>query len=208
MLTKVEDMNDHRLIHNLINGFIAGHRDRTLQPLRLTDVSLSNFLVNLEAYQSVLNGGGSIAFNRGDDLSSFRLSSILEELFETREPPVREGPKLTWAAVVLFAGPGFKGRSKFHVGESLVELPEKDFQLLCSGRPWRFLTPWPGEGDREKELRWTAMALQELDDTQKMMQQGAYSPLCFFCLNERKPIKLGFGSLGKYVGPRTAPRGT
>ncbi|CEJ62731.1 hypothetical protein PMG11_11222 [Penicillium brasilianum] len=160
-----------QILYNQSNDFITCRHDRSLQPLSARDISLSEFSAELDSYLSVLKGGGSIAFGRGEDLASIRLSKCLENLFLTPTPTVTEGPPLTWTQIVLFAGPHFEGPSKLKIGESLVELPETDFELLSSGRPWRFLYPWPDKGDCKKELRSSEMALQELDDTrQKILE--------------------------------------
>ena len=153
-----------QIIHNETNDFITCRHDKSLRPLRFTDISPSEFSAELEGYLSVLNKGGSIAFSRGEDLASIRLSKCLDSLFLTPTPPIREGPLLIWTTVILFAGPHFEGPSKLNIGESSVEIPEDDLELLRSGRPWRFLYPWLDKGDCEKELRSSETALQELKD--------------------------------------------
>lgn len=118
-------------------------------------------------------------------MASIRLSKCLDNLFLTPKPPVREGPPLTWTTVVLFAGPHFEDPSKLKIGESLVELPEADLELLSSGRPWRFLYPWPDKGDCEKELRSSEMALHELNNTRQIMHEGGHlivRPLSTMCI--------------------------
>jgi hypothetical protein len=163
-----------RIVYNEAKDFITCLHDINLRPLRFTDQSISEFSAALEGYLSVLNRGGSIAFSRGQDLASIRLCKWLEILFLTPTPSVREGPPLTWTTVVLFAGPRFEGPSTLKIGESLVELPESDLELLSSGRPWRFLHPWPDKGDCEKELRSSEMALQELKYTRQIMHEGGH----------------------------------
>lgn len=179
MPTNNEDVNGIcPTLYNKLNDFIACRQDIILRPLRLNDISLSKFSAELEGYLSVLNGGGSIAFSRGEDLASIRLSKSLETLFSTPTPPVPEGPQLTWTTIILFAGPNFEGPSKLKIGESLVELGEDDLGLLSSGRPWRFLNPWPDKGDCEKELRSSGMALQELNNTRQIIHEGRHLTLC------------------------------
>lgn len=85
---------------------------------------------------------------------------------------MREGPQLGWTTVVLFAGPNFEGPATLKIGESVVNIAENDLEMLRSGRPWRFLNPWPDEGDCKKELESAAMALQELHDTRQTIHQG------------------------------------
>ena len=118
------------------------------------------------------NGGGSIAFGRGEDLTSKSLSKSLESLFSITTPSVREGAPLTWTRLVLFAGPQFEGPAQFKVGNSSVELSENDLKLLRSGRPWRFLFPWPDKDDCKKELQSNDTVLQELVDARKTIGEG------------------------------------
>jgi hypothetical protein len=84
--------------------------------------------------------------------------------------------------MILFAGPKFEGPSQLKVGESSVELSEDDFKLLRSGKPWRFLSPWPDKDDYKKELHENKRAQQELTDTRKMMDEGGlligFLPIC------------------------------
>ncbi|KAJ6145043.1 hypothetical protein N7470_008938 [Penicillium chermesinum] len=162
----------HRVGFNGAKDFITCLHGISLRPLRSMDKSSSEFSADLEGYLSVLDRGGSIASGRGHELASVRLGKLLETLFLTPTPSVREGPPLTWATVVLFAGPHFEGPSKLKIGESLVELPESDLGLLSSGRPWRFLYPWPDKDDCEKELRSIETALQELNNTRQTIHEG------------------------------------
>jgi hypothetical protein len=161
-----------RVDYDEVKDFITCLHDISLRPLRFIDKSSSEFSADLEGYLSVLDSGGSIASGRGHDLTSIRLSKLLGNLFLTPTPSLREGPPLTWTTVVLFAGPHFEGPSQLKIGETLVELAESDLELLSSGRPWRFLHPWPDKGDCEKELRSIEMALQELNNTWQVMHEG------------------------------------
>lgn len=162
----------HQKVHNVLNDFITQRHDKSLSPLQLAHISIPEFSTELTKYLSVLNGGGSIAFGRGEDLTSIRLSKSLESLFSTRTPCVREGPPLTWTTIILFVGPHFGGPSQLTVGESSVDLSEEDLKLLRSGRPWRFLSPWPDKDDCKKELQSSEMSLQELIDTRRTMDEG------------------------------------
>lgn len=108
-------------------------------------------------------------------LAGVRLSKSLEKLFSTPTPPVTDGPPLTWTAIILSAGPHFDGSSHLEIGESVVELSDGDLELLRSGRPWRFLSPWPDKDDCEMELQSTKMALHELFDTRQIMHEGEHS---------------------------------
>ncbi|OQE65470.1 hypothetical protein PENNAL_c0205G02379 [Penicillium nalgiovense] len=154
-------------IDNIVNNFVPQHHDTSLSPLRLANISISEFSTELSNYLSVLNEGGSIAFCRGEDLTSKSLSKNLESLFSITTPSVREGPPLTWTRLVLFAGPQFEGPAQLQVENSSVELSAIDLKLLRSGRPWRFLFPWPDKDDCKKELQSNDTVLQELVDARK-----------------------------------------
>ncbi|CRL30902.1 uncharacterized protein N7506_003878 [Penicillium brevicompactum] len=164
-----EESGDGRCqtIDNIVNNFISEHHDKSLRPLRLANISISEFSTELSNHLSVLNEGGSIALGRGEELTSKSLSLSLQSLFSITTPPVKEGPPLTWTRLVLFAGPQFEGPAEFEIGNSSVELSETDLKLLRSGRPWRFLFPWPDKDDCKKELQSNNTVLQELIDAQK-----------------------------------------
>jgi hypothetical protein len=97
-----EESGDGRCqtIDNIVNNFISEHHDKSLGPLRLANISISEFSTELSNHLSVLNKGGSIAFGRGEDLTSKRLSLSLESLFSINTPPVREGPPLLFCLQV------------------------------------------------------------------------------------------------------------
>ncbi|CAG7949988.1 unnamed protein product [Penicillium salamii] len=135
----------------------------------LASVSVSEFTAELANHLCTINEGGSIAFGRGENLASIGLSKSLESLFSTSTPRVIEGPPLTWTRLVLFAGPKFEGPTQLKVESSSVELSGDDFKLLRSGRPWRFLSPWPDRDDCAKELRSSETVLQELVDARKLI---------------------------------------
>ncbi|OQE68393.1 hypothetical protein PENNAL_c0154G07346 [Penicillium nalgiovense] len=137
----------------------------------LANLSISEFSTELSNHLSVLNEGGSIAFGRGENLTSNSLSKSLESLFSIKVPSVSEGPPLTWTSVVLFAGPQFEGPAQLRVGTSSVELSENDLRLLRSGRPWRFLFPWPDKDDCQKELQSNDTVLQELVDARRVISE-------------------------------------
>ncbi|OGE49401.1 hypothetical protein PENARI_c021G00989 [Penicillium arizonense] len=158
-------------VENIVNNFISQIHDNGLNPLRLANISVSEFYTELRNHLSVINDGGSIALGRGEYLASIGLSKNLESLFSTTTPFVREGPPVTWTKLVLFAGPHYEGPAQLKVGDSSVELPKGDFKLLHSGRPWRFLSPWPDKDDCMKELESSKMALHELADSRKTISE-------------------------------------
>jgi hypothetical protein len=152
--------------------FTTHRPDLSLGSLKSADIFVPEFLVILDNYRTVLQQGGSIALGRGETLASVRLDRSLSGLFSTEAPKVIRGPAITWTALVLSAGPHFDGASQFEVGESLVEVVGDDLELIRSGRPWRFLSPWPDRDDCEAELRSTEMALHELLDTKQLIREG------------------------------------
>ncbi|KAJ5465263.1 uncharacterized protein N7458_000949 [Penicillium daleae] len=108
MPTNNEDVNEPSpTTCDKSDDFITYSHDKVLRPLRFADISFSELSSELEGYLSVLDGGASITFNRGEELSSIRLSEILETFFRNPTPTVHEGPPLTWTAIVLHAGPDF-----------------------------------------------------------------------------------------------------
>jgi hypothetical protein len=152
--------------------FTTHRLELSLGSLKSADVFVPGFLIVLDNYRTVLQQGGSIALGRGETLASVRLDRSLSGLFLTETPTVIRGTAITWTALVLSAGPHYDGASQFKVGESLVEVVGDDLELIRSGRPWRFLSPWPDRDDCEAELRSTETTLHELLDTKLLMHQG------------------------------------
>ncbi|KAL7649062.1 hypothetical protein ACMYSQ_012506 [Aspergillus niger] len=144
--------------------FADPQRIEDLRSLELADSPLNEISSRLEEYHSVLNSGSSIALGRGDALFSTRLSKGLETLFTTNEPVVVSGPQITWTTLVLAAGPRYDGSANLVIGDSHVHLSEIDHQLIRSGRPWRFLSPWPGSDDCQKELEAIKKTREELSN--------------------------------------------
>jgi hypothetical protein len=152
--------------------FTTHRLELSLGSLKSADVFAPGFLIVLDNYRTVLQQGGSIALGRGETLASVRLDRSLSGLFSTETPTVIRGTPITWTALVLSAGPHYDGASQFKVGESLIEVVGDDLELIRSGRPWRFLSPWPDRDDCEAELRSTETTLHELLDTKLLMHQG------------------------------------
>ncbi|KAI9923500.1 hypothetical protein MW887_008612 [Aspergillus wentii] len=163
--TPLESENVRRTCQNESIDFTTRDHEKILQSLRLVNPPIPELAAGLKDYLSVLSRGSSLALSRGEDLASIRLSKSIESLFSTATPRVIDGPPITWTMLILFAGPQFDGPSRLKIGETEVELPEDDLNLVRSGRPWRFLSPWPDSDDCEKELRSVESALWELNDT-------------------------------------------
>ena len=94
-INKVINAKTCQTIDNLVNNFISQRYANGLNPLRLTNISVSKFSAELRNHLSVINNGGSIALCRGQELASVGLSKGLESLFSTTIPFVREGPPMT-----------------------------------------------------------------------------------------------------------------
>lgn len=176
-MTQARSSNEHSERPSQSGGhpvydFISQRHDKELSALSLADNPLPTYSDKLDNYMSVLNGAGSIALGRGEELSSVRLSKSVERLFSTAEPSIIEGLPLSWTTIILFAGPRFEGSTKFSVQGSKVELSVHDLELLRSGRPWRFLSPWPDRNDCEKERQSCEVTLQELHGTRQEITRG------------------------------------
>ena len=112
-----------------------------------------------------MNRKDSIAFNLGQPLASTVLCEQLSRLFSVAIPDVVEGPQVSWANVVLCRGPFPEWSDEsttLKVDGSVVKLAKSDLSLLRSGRPRRFLSPWPDGKDCETELRSVNVALAEI----------------------------------------------
>lgn len=108
-----------------------------------------------EKYLWVLNNNGSISFNRGESPISTQLCEKVSRLFTTPRPHVLEGPSISWVQVVLFARDSpehLNENGPLRVGDSTIQLSEKDRDEILSGGPCRYLGPWPVEGDCQREL--------------------------------------------------------
>ena len=121
---EMADNESHQTIDKIVNNFVSQRDGKSLNPLRLASVSVSEFSTELASHLSTINEGGSIALGRGEKLTSNSLSKSLEGLFSTSTPRVTEGPPLTWTKLVLFAGPNFEGATQLKVENSSVELPK------------------------------------------------------------------------------------
>jgi hypothetical protein len=160
--------------NNGVIDFTTRCQEKTLSPLRLVENPMRDISTTLGDYFSVLNRGCSIALNRGENLASIRLAKSLESLFSTAAPQVTEGPSLSWTMLILSVGPHFDSPAQLKIGGSHVDLPEDDFELIRSGRPWRFLCPWPDKDDCKSEIQSTELALRELINTRQMINKGEH----------------------------------
>ncbi|KAH3208975.1 hypothetical protein KXV77_008323, partial [Aspergillus fumigatus] len=84
-----------------------------------------------------------------------QLCEKVSRLFTIPRPHVLEGPSLSWVQVVRFARDSpehLNQTGPLRVGDSTIQLSEKDRDEILSGGPCRYLGPWPVEGDCQREL--------------------------------------------------------
>jgi hypothetical protein len=94
-------------------------------------------------------------------------------------PPNVEGQPITWARIVLWAGPSPErvcSEAQISIGESEIFLREEERELLCSGRPWKFLLPWPEPRDIDKELLVVKGTLADAGKVKDMASKGMHRP--------------------------------
>jgi hypothetical protein len=154
-------------------NFTVRYYESELQSIARQSSPLNVMLRELEEYSSVLRQGGSVALHRGKALMSAQLSERVKTLF-THQPKV-DGPPKSWTDIVLWAGPVPRrvcSATQLTVGDTRIELHKDDFELLCSGRPWKFLSPWPYPGDIEKELQVVEETLADVQKIKDMINKG------------------------------------
>ncbi|PYH75441.1 hypothetical protein BO82DRAFT_396850 [Aspergillus uvarum CBS 121591] len=139
--------------------------------LALPDSLTRELSIHLDTYHSVLNAGSSIAIGRGQCLFGTRVGEIIATLFKTKEPTVVRGPQISWTSLILAAGPNYDGPNQLTIGDSDLDLSQDDLDLIKSGRPWRFLSPWPGKDDCQRELRAIHVTREELRDTKEKIEK-------------------------------------
>jgi hypothetical protein len=168
-------------------NFMVRYYESELQSIARESPSLDVMLRELKRYSSVLRQGGSVALHRGEALMSAQLFERVKTLF-THQPKV-DGPPKSWTDIVLWAGPVPRrvcSATQFTVGDTRIELHKDDFELLCSGRPWKFLSPWPYPGDIEKELQVVEETLADVQKIKDMINKGLYAfSFIHFCTELR-----------------------
>jgi hypothetical protein len=146
-----------------------------LEPPTSIEPAVTGILLYLDKYLWVLNNSGSISVNRGDSLFSTHLCEQLRRLFTIPKPQVIEGPLISWARIVLSAGPSpchLDQTTPLRVGDSTIQLSEEDHKLLASGRPWQFLNPWPDKRDHQRELALVSEDMDGLRKVKYMLRKG------------------------------------
>jgi hypothetical protein len=154
-------------------NFTLRYYESELQSIARESSPLNVMLRELKEYSSVLSQGGSVALHRGEALMSAQLSERVEKLFAHQ--PKMDGPRKSWTDIVLWAGPAPRrvcSAAQFTVGDTQIELHKDDRELLCSGRPWGFLSPWPDPSDIEKELQVVEETLADVQKIKNMVNKG------------------------------------
>ncbi|KAK9595356.1 hypothetical protein V6Z93_005121 [Aspergillus fumigatus] len=153
-------------------NFTVRYYEGELQSIARESSPLNVMLREMKEYSSVIRQGGSVALHRGENLMSPKLSKQIENLF-AHEPNV-DGPPKSWTDIVLWAGPvpsRVCSAAQLTVGDTQIELHKDDRELLCSGRPWAFLSPWPYPGDIEKELQVVEETLADVQKIKEMVNK-------------------------------------
>lgn len=130
----------------------------------------------LTVYSNFLRQNYSLAVARGAVLPCVKVSNHLADLFSTPSPTVIEGAPVTWVELILTLGPAPTFTQLASV-RSRIQLASQDQDLIRSGRPWRFLSPWPGNEDCSQEWQTLQVAQEELACINRIAYQGR-SPDC------------------------------
>jgi hypothetical protein len=130
----------------------------------------------LAVYCDFLRRNHSLAVARGAILPCMGVSNRLADMFSSPSPRMIEGAPVTWVELVLSLGPAptFTQLASIH---SRIQLASEDQDLILSGRPWRFLSPWPGNDDCDLEWRALQATQEELTCIYRIAGQGR-SPDC------------------------------
>ncbi|RHZ45469.1 uncharacterized protein CDV56_101055 [Aspergillus thermomutatus] len=180
--------------------------DDDLQPIARDDHSLATLLEELEKHLNVLRQGGSLALHRGEKLIGTQLLEQVERLFT--DPPEVEGPPITWARIILWAGASPESvcsSAQLSIGESQISLREKEREFLRSGRAWRFLSPWPEPRDRDKELRVVKETLADVEKVKDMANKIiTEATILQQCLCARRELLSNSSNGERYITTKTA----
>ena len=137
---------------------------RPFPPLSLCTQNLENIDQWLGVYISTVEQRQSLAMNRGETVTGSYLAQQLRRLFTTAEPDMVQGPPIDWTQVVLSQDSLSRNTEDdtYTLGESVMRFSKLDLDLLSSGRPRQFLTPWPPTSDVQKELAILDVVADEL----------------------------------------------
>jgi hypothetical protein len=159
-------------------NYLSSPVPESLQPFNALGKSVHQVLAELQKYISVIERRESLALNLGMPLRGSILCDQLSKLFTVPRPSTVDGPEVSWANVVLTLGPSpehFDPNSICKIGDSSIKLAEEDYLLINSGRPWRFLSPWPDRKDCELELGVTNTSLGHVTKLGRDMAAGTVS---------------------------------
>lgn len=159
-------------------NYVSSPISESLGPLNVLEKSVRQVLAELQKYISVLEHKESLSLNLGMPLRGSGICDQLSKLFTVPRPSTVDGPEVTWSKVVLALGPSPEHchpNSICKIGDSSIRLAEEDCLLIISGRPWRFLSPWPDRKDRELELAVTTTTLDLVRGLEKDMVSGIVS---------------------------------
>jgi len=159
-------------------NYLSSQISESLEPLNVLEKSVHQVLAELQKYISVLEHKESLSLNLGMPLRGSILCDQLSKLFSVPRPSIVDGPEVTWSKVVLTLGPSPEHchpNSICKIDDSSIRLAEEDCLLIVSGRPWRFLSPWPDRKDRELELAVTSTTLDLVTGLEKDMVSGIVS---------------------------------
>lgn len=151
--------------------FTVPSTDRHLPSLSIYSQQLKDLDEWLLMYIATLEQGQSVAVNRGETLSASYLCQQLGRLFTTAEPDMVRGPRIDWMQVVLSQDSLSSNTEEdtYTLGESVVRISTQDMDLISSGRPRQFLTPWPPTPDIQKEVNILSVVADELGDLMRAL---------------------------------------
>jgi hypothetical protein len=154
-----------------ILDFTAPSTGRHLPSLSSYTQNLENINEWLGLYISTVEQGQSLAVNRGETVSGSYLSQQVRRLFTTAEPDMVRGPRIDWTQVVLSQDSLSQNTEDdtYTLGESVMRISRLDMDLIASGRPRQFLTPWPPTSDVQKELAILDAVVGELGGLMKAL---------------------------------------
>ncbi|CAI7646915.1 unnamed protein product [Penicillium manginii] len=156
--------------------FTVPSTDRHLPSLSIYSQQLKDLDEWLLMYIATLEQGQSVAVNRGETLSASYLCQQLGRLFTTAEPDMVRGPRIDWMQVVLSQDSLSSNTEEdtYTLGESVVRISTQDMDLISSGRPRQFLTPWPPTPDIQKEVNILSVVADELGDLMRALTSYSF----------------------------------
>lgn len=145
--------------------------DHRLPTLSVYTHKLVDINKGLELHLSTVEQGHSLAASSGEVIFASYLSRQLGRLFTTTEPETIRGSQADWTRVALFQNSlaRMSDDDIYTMNESVMRIPKVDMDLIASGRPRQFLTPWPPASDVQKELKVLDATITDLADLMKVL---------------------------------------